>query len=345
MYIARGATSKLPGYVSSSRKKLSYYHIGVDPYYREGYQILTCKIPNGYIWRPFILNYEYNLDHEGVFVDNTNRFLVAQFHCPIDPINTEEIQAADNFKDPILGFLEFRKSFTDSSYTLFSKIIAFYMGKSYSIHYLKLHSMNLAEKVSYLSVYTVSQLSHFAYPEMRWAEVSKSRIPENAVCSSISSSGGTFYVSWSSNASKNNAIKFFSQRLALNLHPTHLGYENQYRKYKVVVADDPDAFQWENFSETDQLHNRNSCDSNMSWSIEDIIIKHRKDDFDRALNFNVLIEETSGKAYMLIKTCSPHTLQDLCRNVIVASTLGIPHSIDCLPLPLSIKDYCKLLIS
>ena len=342
MYIVRGATSKLPGYVSSSDQKFSYYHSGVDLYHGEDYEVLTCIIPGAYIWRPFILNLEDDLVHKGVFVDSTNRFLIAQFHGPIDSINTEEIRKVKNFKHPILGFLEYKRNPCSS---MLNKVVAFYMGKSYDINYLTLHNMNLAEKVSYLSVYTVSQLSHFAYPEMRWAEASKSRIPENAVCSSISSSGGTFYVSWSSNASKNNAIKFFSQRLVLNLHPTHLGYENHYRKYKVLVADDPDAFLWECLTETDELHNIDSCDSNMSWSIEDIIIKHRKDDFDLALNFNVLIEETSGKAYMLTKTCSPHTLQDLCRNVIVASTLGIPNSIDCLPLPLSTKDYCKLLIS
>ena len=342
MYVARGASSKLPGYISSSDQKFSYYHPGVDLYYGEDHQILTCKIPGAYIWRPFILNFEHNLDHKGVFVDYTNRFLIAQFHSPIDSINTEEIQKVANFKDPILGFLEYKRNPHSS---MLNKVVAFCMGKAYDINYLTLHNLNLAEKVSYLSIYSVPQLSHFAYPQMKWAEASKLRIPENAVCSSISSSGGAFYISWSSSASNSNAIKFFSQRVVLDLHPTRIGYGNCYRKYKVLVADDPDAFQWKSFPETDELRNRDSCDSNMSWSIGDILIKHRKDDFDLSLNFNVLIEEASGKAYILTKTCSPHSLQDLCRNVIVTSTLGIPKSIDCLPLPISIKEYCKLLIS
>lgn len=96
---------------------------------------------------------------------------------------------------------------------------------------------------------------------------------------------------------------------------------------------------------TDELRNRDSYESNVSWSIGDIVIKHCKDDFDLSLNFNVLIEETSGKAYILARTCSPHNLQDLCRNVIVEATLGIPKSINCLPLPISMKQYCKFLIS
>ena len=343
MYIARGASSKLPGYVSSSDQKLSYYHPGADLYYGEEHQILTCKIPRAYLWRPYILNYEHDLDHKGVFVDYTNRFLIAQFHGPIDGINSEEFQEVANFKDPVLGFLEHRRNPNSS---MLNKVVAFYMGKSYDINCLTLHNFNLADKVSYLSVYSLPQLSHFAYPPMKWAEASKPRLPENAVCSSISSSGGAFYISWSSSASNNNAINFFGQRVTLgHIQPTRFGYGNCYRKYKVLVADDPDAFQWKNFPETDELRNRDSCDINMSWSIEDLVIKHRQDDFNLSLNFNALIEETSGKAYILIKTCSPLSLQDLCRNVILTSTLGIPNSIDCLPLPLCIKEYCKLLIS
>ena len=58
--------------------------------------------------------------------------------------------------------------------------------------------------------------------------------------------------------------KFFSQRATLDLHPTRLAYGNSYRKYKVLVAEDPETCQWKHFPEADELHNRNSCDSNMS---------------------------------------------------------------------------------
>ena len=87
------------------------------------------------------------------------------------------------------------------------------------------------------------------------------------------------------------------------------------------------------------LCNRDSCDSSMSWSFEEDIA-----DYGRYIRhqsyYNVLVEETSGKAYILIKTSSPRTLQEFCRNVILASTLGIPNNIDCLPLPISMKEYC-----
>ena len=66
--------------------------------------------------------------------------------------------------------------------------------------------------------------------------------------------------------------KFFRQRATLDLYPTRLVYGNSYRKYKVLVAEDSEAYQWKHFPEADELHNRDSCDSNMSWSIEDIVI-------------------------------------------------------------------------
>ena len=90
MYIARGARSQLLRYVSPSGQTFSYYHPAVDPYYGEDYQILTCKIPFKYSWLSFILNSEYNLDHKEVFVDDANRFFIAQFYGPIDSVNTKK---------------------------------------------------------------------------------------------------------------------------------------------------------------------------------------------------------------------------------------------------------------
>ena len=60
-------------------------------------------------------------------MDNTNRFLIAQFRDPIGSINTEEIQKVANFKDPIL---EYKR---DPSSSMLIKVVAFYMGKSYYI--------------------------------------------------------------------------------------------------------------------------------------------------------------------------------------------------------------------
>ena len=151
MYIARGASSKLPGYVSPSDQKFSYYYHGVDPYYGEDYQILTCKIPGAYLWRPFDLDCDDNLHHKEVFVNNRNRFFIAQFHGPINSINTKEFQEVPYYKDPILGFIEFKRNPLSQR---LSTAVAFYMGKSYDMDYYTLH--NVADKVSYLSVYTVS---------------------------------------------------------------------------------------------------------------------------------------------------------------------------------------------
>lgn len=152
MYIARGASSKLPGYVLPSEQNFSYYHPEVDLYYGEDYQVLTYAIPDAYTWRPFILNFEYNLDHEGVFVDSNNRFLIVQFHGPIDSINTGIVQKVDDFNDPILGFLEYKRS---PHSTILNKLVAFYMRKSYEINYLTLHNLNLAERY-HIYLFTLS---------------------------------------------------------------------------------------------------------------------------------------------------------------------------------------------
>ena len=160
MYIARGARSQLPGYVSPSGQTFSYYYSGVDPNYGEDYQILTCKIPFTYSWLPFILNSEYNLDHKEVFVDDANRFFIAQFHGPVDSINTKEIQKVANFEYPVLGFLEYKRN---SISPLLNKVVAFYMGDSYEINYLAACNMFIAEKVSYLSTCIVTQPNYFFY--------------------------------------------------------------------------------------------------------------------------------------------------------------------------------------
>ena len=143
MYIVRGASSKLPGYVSPSDQKFSYYYHGVDPYYGEDYQILTCKIPGAYLWRPFHLDWYLNFHHKEVFVDDTNRLFIAQFHGPIDSINTKEFQKVDYYKDPILRFIEFKRN---PSSQIVSAAVAFYMGKSYDMDYYALH--NITDEVS-----------------------------------------------------------------------------------------------------------------------------------------------------------------------------------------------------
>ena len=346
MYIARGASSKLPGYVYPSDQKFSYYYHGGNLHYGEDYQILTCEIPGAYLWRPFqILDLflEENY-HKEVFVDDTNRFLIAQFHGPIDSMYTEEFEKVTNFKDPILAFLEYKRNPSSSK---LNDVVAFCMGKSYDLLCLASmeKSIHLLKRVSYLSVHTVTQLSYFVYPEMKFARVAavRTRLPENAVCSSQ----GKFYIRWSSSASEKNAIPFYRQRVLAShrfLPPPGNSRVWDRANHILLMTDDPDAFQWKCFSETDVLHNRDSCDSSMSWSVEEEITEYRRDVCHQSY-YNVLVEEISGKAYILIKTSSPRTLQELCRNVILASTLGIPNSIDCLQLPISMKEYCKLLIS
>ena len=345
MYIARGATSKLPGYVSPSDQKFSYYYPGGNLYYGEDHQILTCKIPGAYLWRPFVLNCYGKLYHKEVFVGDTNRFFIAQFHGPINFKYTEDIPKVANFKDPILGFLAYKGNpFSGRS----MKAFAFCKGKSYDITRIyKSPHFYIAQKVSYLSVHTVSQLSHIVYPEMKWVLVTalRTRLPEDAVCLSR----GKFYISWSSNASENNAIPFYNVSMSslYKLYPP--GYTRQWdivhERYEILLfAHDPDTFEFNCFIEIDVLHNRDSRGSSMSLSIEEYITDYCKE-VGRRSYYNVLVEKTSGKAYILMKICSPYTLQELCRNVILASTLGIPNWIDCLPLPITMKEYCKRAIS
>ena len=98
------------------------------------------------------------------------------------------------------------------------------------------------------------------------------------------------------------------------------------------------------FIETYELHDTNCCDSIVTWSIEEMS-DFGKNSFNPPWGYHVLFRETSGKVCILTRITNPNTLQDLCRNVILASTLGIPNSIDCLPLPIGMKEYCKQLIS
>ena len=336
MYIARGASSKLPGYISPSDQKFSYYYPGVDPYYGEDYQILTCKVPGAYLWRPFRLSYDNNFRHKEVFVDDTKRFFIAQFHGPIDCINRKEFQKAAYCKDPILGFIEFKKN--PSSYRL-STAVVFYMGKSYDMDYDTLH--NIANKVSYLSVYTVSLPHHirtisqssYSVTKLVFLGKVKLRIPENAVCSSTSSSEGNSYAT---SSTENIAITFSPQTT-----------ENRYctRKRKIIVADDPNAFELKRYIETDVLHNTSSCDSIMIWPSIEEMPDFDKNFYNPSCCHAILGGETSEEGLMVARITYPYTLQDLCRNVILASTLGIPNSIDCLPLPIGMKEYCKQLIS
>ena len=341
MYIARGASSKLPGYVSPSDHKFFYCYAGVDLYYGEDYQILTCKIPGAYLWRPLQPGDDQILYHKEVFVDDTNRFTIAQFYCPINFINTKEIHKVAYFKDPILGFLKYKRN---PSSPLLSTAVAYCMGKSCDIDNITLWSIN--EKISYLSVHTVSlprhihPLSQTSHSVTQWTLLAtlKPRIPESA---SIFSHKGNVYVTSSSNASENIVIIFFHQRkqLSRSFPP---GTRYWIGACKILGADDPDAFQWKCFAERDMLHNTDSGDRNINWSIEKIT------DFCKNIihpsHYNVLVAETSEEAKISTMITNPYTLQDLCRNVILVSTLGIPNSIDSLPLPISIKEYCKRLI-
>ena len=45
---------------------------------------------------------------------------------------------------------------------------------------------------------------------------------------------------------------------------------------------------------------------------------------------------------VLMMKMKPKTLQQLCRNVIITATLGIPNRVDQLSLPKHLKEYCKV---
>ena len=169
----------------------------------------------------------------------------------------------------------------------------------------------------------------------------RASLPENAVCSSFS------YIKWSLTASENNAIPFYCQRmLASHLFSPPPGYSIIFGRANHVLL------------QMIQMHFNGNVFQKLIYCANEIVAttvwagplkKIRITDYGKYIHhrsyYNVLVEETSGKAYILIKTSSPRTLQELYCNVILASTLGIPNNTDCLQLPISMKQYCKLLIS
>jgi len=49
-----------------------------------------------------------------------------------------------------------------------------------------------------------------------------------------------------------------------------------------------------------------------------------------------------GLYEVLMLKLRPNSLKCLCRNVIITATLGMSDRIDQLPLPVNIKDFCKV---
>ena len=231
-------------------------------------------------------------------------------------------------------------------------------------------------KFSALCCYAVPKFCHYIFPELKWESVSDDLLPSNAFPAGVAPNGEVLYVGRKQHRSHkydndgNSSIGYIVPSKKF-LHVTlnsEVCFDNEYE----ILVEEERVLEWGVYSCGEMPLNavvggtfvkeqlfigRTVIDSDISLG------KTSKDEKinlpeERVLNTQLvgsimcrdkcLSVPWDGKKYtfqlyeVLMAKLRPRSLQQLCRNVIITATLGIPHRVDRLSLPKYLKEYCKV---
>ena len=212
------------------------------------------------------------------------------------------------------------------------------------------------------------------YPTRNWVTVSDGHLPPNAIAAGVAPNGEVLYV-----GRGEHEYDVFPGYIIPSEKCLHICYgsdEHIYSSdYEVLTIEDQDGFEWALYSngevpantlvanyynlETEEgLYNGRTVTGSdistaMTWQKVPINLPHGRVANTQLLgkihpSHECLYVPWDGKEYVyrsyevLILKIRPKSLKCICRSVIITATMGISDRIDQLPLPVNVKEFCKV---
>ena len=345
---------------------------------RMPFHALTSKVPDLVYWEPaqkFISN--RSLPHNIVTMDREliPHKLCVLFIAQVPPTivhdgkvigHYDKAKFPADFDGPIVGAGQawFHYSWQNDKFQFKSfNVNVFYDGKLIEAP---------IECVSVLCAYKMPTLSHYTLPEVKWEIISDGSLPTDALPAGIFPDGEILYVG--ENQHRGDQIPGYVVHREKCLHLCWGSGEHCYDKgYKLLIVDELDAFEWNTYSNGEVPSTaipggatrngetlyigRTVTNSDVmvgkTWQRHPISLPHSRVTDTQLIgkihcSHKCLYVPWAGKEYIypsyevLMGKMRPKSLQHLCRNVIITATLGIPGRVDKLPIPLNLKDFCKM---
>ena len=230
---------------------------------------------------------------------------------------------------------------------------------------------------SVLCCYGVPKLCHYVLPEIKWESVSDDPLPSNAFPAGVAPDGEVLYVG----RIQHRSSKYENGHSSIGyIVPSkkclHVALSEElccHRDYEILVeGTEKNVFEWGVYScgevplnaivggtfvDKQLFIGRTVVDNDISLGetsehekinlpeqrVSDTQFIGEIQDKDGYLSVPWDGKEYTYQLYeVLMMKTKPMSLQQLCRNVIITTTLGIPHRVDQLSLPNHLKEYCKV---
>ena len=234
------------------------------------------------------------------------------------------------------------------------------------VQYLRSLSFRYCAVIQYICYYT--------FPELKWEMVSDSYLPPNAFPAGVAPNGEILCV-----GRTQHIVNFLAPGYVVpSERRLHLGWGCQEYWYdngfEVLKLENEDVLEWGMYCRGEippnaavvGYHNdekifigRTVVDGDISlgrtWYLDKINLPEDTVSNTQLVGklmytYECLYVPWDSKEYLyqlyevLMVKMRPKSLQQLCHNVIITATLGIPGRVDKLSLPKHLKEYCKIAI-
>jgi len=359
----------IPALVTSSKKASAFTYFALPQYNPleiklssdKEYEVLTCKIPDLLYWEPFE-NISNDYFRSTVIFSNVSdgEAFLALFY------GRSEAQGKLNMTISKYGF----GKITGDQNGKFD-----FSSEACQSHFYIMRGNKIDEmsKFSVLCFHQVPKLINFCCPTVKWVDISNDNLPPNALPVALAPNGDKLYVVKGDNNNENKTFITPVTSLLGKLQYVSWPFYANHTEYKcsVLVVDDPSTVEWCVFLYEDKtrplpplavamdcnwphqtscigrkvMHNAENSEGGNSPMKNTTIFGLIYTNISIAyITWDIPSEEMPSCFDVLVARVTPKSLKELCRNVIISTTLAIPDRINQLSLPNFLKEYCKLTI-
>ena len=318
------------------------------------YEVLTSAVPEILYWKPiedftcqdFLCN-AVTIKHKPY------AFFIAKIYSLIgqkdDVVGHYYVNTWSEFSGPLIGLGIIRKpKWLDKQYINALKVVVPHKYK-----------MFMVTKFSALCCYRVPNLSlcHYAFPELKWEPISDGPLPVNAFPAGTTSGREEVYIGrkqFGINGSHVGYVIPSNKCLCIALRTNMLQFHSDY-EILMASSEEENVFEWGMYSCGKVPLNaviggyfRKEPIFVGRTLVDSFVLSNAQLVGGVACKEKCLRVAWNGKTHtyqcyeVLMVKMRPKSLQQLCCNVIITATLGIPRRINKLPLPEHLKDYCKV---
>lgn len=358
----------IPAFVTSSKKAGAVTYFTLPQYSPleiklssgKKYEVLTCKIPDLLYWEPFenisvdhfrsTVIFSYVSDREASF---------ALFYGQAKTQDKQGMKISKCHQDYANGL----GKITGDDNAKFD-----FSNEACQSHFYTMCSNDIIEvsKFSVLCFHQVPKLINFCCPTVKWVDISDDNFPPNSFPVALSTNGDNLYVVKGDNKKESKTFITPITSLLGKIQYVSWPFYAKHTEYKcsVLVVDDPSTVEWCAFLYESKTRPPPPLAVPMkcNWPHLTSCIG-RKVDGDRGnspmkntaiigiIYTDIAVTNITWDIYgggvpscfdVLVARVSPKSLKELCRNVIISTTLAIPDRINQLSLPNFLKEFCKL---